>query len=121
MSILLHAQGLSHAAGTRPLFRDVDVSINEGDRIALVGHNGSGKSTLLSLLDGTVIPDRGEMVRARGLVLETVEQFISEQLLHDTLFDALARKLPAGHLAKVIEGVKFKDGIEVTEEDKAAA
>ena len=95
MSILLHAQGLSHAAGTRPLFRDVDVSINEGDRIALVGHNGSGKSTLLSLLDGTVIPDRGEMVRARGLVLETVEQFISEPLLHDTLFGALARKLPA--------------------------
>ncbi len=95
MTILLHAQDLSHAVGTTELFRNVDISINEGDRIGLVGHNGSGKSTLLSLLNGTVQPDKGEMVRARGLSLETVEQFVAEGLLEHTLFEALAQKLPA--------------------------
>ncbi|MGY1772971.1 galactan export ABC transporter ATP-binding subunit Wzt/RfbE [Blastococcus sp. SYSU D00813] len=39
--------------------RDISVTINEGDRVALVGHNGAGKSTLLRLLSGIYEPTRG--------------------------------------------------------------
>jgi ATPase subunit of ABC transporter with duplicated ATPase domains len=54
---------LSHAYRTEQsqnrLLEDVDLSIEKGDRIAVVGPNGSGKSTLLRLLVGTETPDKG--------------------------------------------------------------
>ncbi|MCU1685448.1 MAG: transporter ATP-binding protein [Amycolatopsis sp.] len=46
---------------------DVTISVNEGDRIGLVGHNGAGKSTLLRLLSGIYEPTRGS-ARIRGKV-----------------------------------------------------
>lgn len=93
--VLLQCHRLSHAMGTKALFRDLDMTINAGDRIGLVGHNGSGKSTLLSLLNGSVEPDTGDISRSNDLFMETVEQFIDPALHHLTLFEALAQKLPA--------------------------
>jgi len=81
--------------GTRTLFSDIDLAINSGDRIGLVGHNGSGKSTLFSILSGTLEPDTGDISRNHDLQLEIVEQFIGDDLLALTLLGALLQKLPA--------------------------
>lgn len=94
MPPLLQCHRLTHSAGTKTLFQEIDLTINSRDRIGLVGHNGSGKSTLLSLLQGTQSPDAGDLSRSRDLQMESVEQFINDALLSFTLLDALIDKLP---------------------------
>ena len=81
--------------GIKPLFEDLDLTINTGDRIGLVGHNGSGKSTLFSILNKQQEADNGDISRTTDLLLETVEQFIDPELNNLSLFDALCAKLPA--------------------------
>ncbi len=58
-ALLLHAHGVTHNFGARAVLDSVDLSVHEGDRIALVGPNGSGKSTLLRILVGEELPDAG--------------------------------------------------------------
>jgi ABC transport system ATP-binding/permease protein len=59
MPPLLGCQKISKRFGTTPLFVDLTLAIEEGDRIGLVGPNGSGKSTLIRILAGTEAPDAG--------------------------------------------------------------
>ena len=62
-SLLLDAHGVTHSFGARAVLDSVDLSVHEGDRIALVGRNGSGKSTLLRILVGEEAPDAGTVAR----------------------------------------------------------
>jgi len=94
MSVLLQCHRLVHSMGTKPLFTDLDLIINTGDKVGLVGYNGSGKSTLLSILNGRLSPDDGEISRTSDLLLETVEQFIDPGLNERSLFEALCEKMP---------------------------
>ncbi|MBT3427474.1 MAG: ABC-F family ATP-binding cassette domain-containing protein [Gammaproteobacteria bacterium] len=94
MTPLLQGHRISHSLGTKTLFKSLDISINEGDKIGLVGHNGSGKSTLLAILSQELDADEGEISRNRGLQLEVVEQFINPGLSNQSLVNALADKLP---------------------------
>lgn len=57
--ILLHLRGIGLTFGGRPVLEDAELSVAEGERIALVGRNGSGKSTLLRLAAGLIEPDKG--------------------------------------------------------------
>ena len=59
MSAALHARGLSLALGARHLLTDVDLAVDPGQRVGLVGPNGVGKSTLLRVIAGLLPPDRG--------------------------------------------------------------
>ena len=47
--------------GKYPALRGIDLSIRQGQKVAVIGANGSGKSTLLHLLDGLIFPDKGEL------------------------------------------------------------
>jgi ABC transport system ATP-binding/permease protein len=71
---VLNAQNLSKTFGAEPLFRDVSLTINEGDRIGLIGPNGSGKSTLLKMLSGSVDPDVGEVAVRKRTQMSYVAQ-----------------------------------------------
>src|SRR4051812_4973357 len=66
VSLLLNASSIPKTFGAVPLFRDVSLTIQEGDRLGIVGPNGSGKSTLLQIFAGTIEPDTGEMVLRGG-------------------------------------------------------
>ncbi len=67
MGLLLSCQSISKTYGAAPLFKDISVSISDGDRAGLIGPNGSGKSTLLRILAGLTEPDEG-VVSVRKLV-----------------------------------------------------
>src|SRR5947207_6271245 len=65
----LTAQGLSKSYGSQEIFCDVDLAIDRGSRVAILGLNGAGKTTLLRMLAGLLEPDTGAVVPGHGLRL----------------------------------------------------
>src|SRR5438270_1302300 len=63
---LLRAASLSLSFGSRTVFRDLELVVEEGERVGLIGVNGSGKSTLMKILAGVQQPDAGELQLQRG-------------------------------------------------------
>ena len=63
----LSAENLSKSYSDRYLFKEINIGISEGEKIALVGENGTGKSTLLKILAGIVAPDDGAVAKREGL------------------------------------------------------
>ena len=75
---MLTISGLSKAFGEKTLFDEVNLQINEGDRIAIVGPNGAGKTTLFSILLGTIEPDHGQVNLQRNRTLGYLPQESAE-------------------------------------------
>lgn len=71
---LLQLTGISLTFGGTPVFDDLSLTVQEGDRVALVGRNGSGKSTLMKVMAGLVEPDRGEVIVPAGTRVGYMEQ-----------------------------------------------
>jgi ATP-binding cassette subfamily F protein uup len=71
---LLQITGLSLGYGGPPLFDGLDLVVQAGDRLALVGRNGSGKSTLMKVMAGLVEPDAGARVLPEGTGVGYLEQ-----------------------------------------------
>jgi ATPase subunit of ABC transporter with duplicated ATPase domains len=65
----LTAHGLSKSYGSLEIFCDVDVAVDRGSRVAILGLNGAGKTTLLRMLAGLLHPDTGEVRAGHGLRL----------------------------------------------------
>lgn len=66
--------------GDQVILRDADFSIDNGERICLIGRNGAGKSTMLKLIMGTLEADRGEITRKSGLIVSQLEQTLPEAM-----------------------------------------
>ena len=71
---LLQLSDISLTFGGGPVFDSLDLVVQPGDRVALVGRNGSGKSTLMKVMAGLVEPDRGAISRAPGTSVGYMEQ-----------------------------------------------
>ena len=106
---LLQLSGISLTFGGNPVFDDLSLTVQPGDRIALVGRNGSGKSTLMKVMAGLVEPDRGNRTIPPGVTVGYMEQE-PDLSRFTTLGDFAASNLPDGmdyRLAVVAEGLKF--------------
>jgi ATP-binding cassette subfamily F protein uup len=106
---LLQLTDISLTFGGNPVFDGLSLTVQPGDRVALVGRNGSGKSTLMKVMAGLVEPDRGQVVVPQGVTVGYMEQD-PDLSGFATLGDFAASRLPEGEayrLAVVAEGLKF--------------
>jgi len=107
---LLQLTSLSLTFGGDPVFDGLDLVVQEGDRVALVGRNGSGKSTLMKVMAGMIEPDRGARIVPTGTRVGYMEQE-PDLSAFDTLGAFAASGLPEAERYKVdvvAEGLKFR-------------
>ncbi len=106
---LLQLNEISLTFGGDPVFDDLSLVIQPGDRVALVGRNGSGKSTLMKVMAGLVEADRGDVISGPGVSVGYMEQE-PDLTGFETLGDFAAHGLDPGEMYKVEragEGLKF--------------
>lgn len=105
MELLLSAQSLAKSYGAAPLFRNLSLTVSEGDRLGLIGPNGSGKSTLLEILWGRREPDSGEVAVRKGIKLSYVAQS-STFREGETVRDVLRRNMEGAGTAGADRGAR---------------
>ena len=112
---LLQLNDISLTFGGDPVFHDLSLVVQPGDRVALVGRNGSGKSTLMKVMAGMVEPDHGERILPPGISVGYMEQH-PDMSAFATLGDFAASGLDAGEdyrVERVAEGLKFNPEVAV--------
>jgi len=103
-SRLLSAENLTIAYGCNEVLHGLDFSLEQGERLALLGSNGSGKSSIIKLICGEDIPHTGSINAGGRLIASYVPQdasflagnldrYASEQQIDLTLFKTILRKL----------------------------
>ncbi len=89
---LIVLRNVSLSYGAAPLLDGVELSIERGERVCLVGRNGAGKSSLMKLIAGEQLPDSGEIVRQQGLVCARLAQEVPSADA-TSVFDVVATAL----------------------------
>ncbi|PIF04461.1 MAG: ABC transporter ATP-binding protein [Arcobacter sp.] len=81
-SLLLEVRGVSHNFDY-PLFKDINLSLNKGETIAIIGISGSGKSTLLNIFSTLLIPNKGEVYYNKKNILNLPKNELLEVRRND--------------------------------------
>ncbi len=89
---LLQLKSIHLGFGLPALLESIDLTIENGERVALVGRNGTGKSTLLKIIDGEIIADSGDIIRQQSLRITRLEQEIPDNL-EGSVYDVVAAGL----------------------------
>src|SRR5215510_7922807 len=96
--MLFRLSDVRKSYGAQDVLRGASLQLNPGEHAGLVGRNGAGKTTIFRLINQVESPDRGEVVRARGLKLGLLEQhvhFDSGSTVHESALAAF------GHLQAI--------------------
>ena len=95
---LLQARNLHHSYGDHALLDAVDLTLEAGERVCLVGRNGSGKSTLMKIIAGDILADDGDISHAAELRIAQLGQEVP-QGFDGSVYDCIAQGI--GELAGV--------------------
>ena len=92
--MLFRLSDVHKSYGARDVLRGASLQINPGEHVGLVGRNGAGKTTIFNLVTQEITPDRGDVVRARGLKLGLLAQhihFAEGSTVHESALAAFGR------------------------------
>lgn len=100
--MLIQVNNITKNFSTVPVFKDLTLTINKGDKIGLVGMNGCGKSTLLRILTGEEGVNQGTVARKKGLTIGYVPQKLmtTDEPVKDYLLSSFEE---IGHLRKKLQ------------------
>ena len=96
---LVNLVNLDYSVGGPLLLEKVDLAIERGERVCIVGRNGAGKSTLMKLIAGEIRPDDGEVRVQGGVRIAKLAQDVPREM-DGTIFDVVASAL--GHLGECL-------------------
>ncbi len=89
---LISLKSVSLSYSSHPLFDAIDLVVQSNDRMGLLGRNGVGKSTLMQILQGEILPDKGDIFRQKGITIVYLPQDVPLDITGNT-FDVVARGL----------------------------
>lgn len=104
--IILQAKNISKSFGDEAIFKDLNLSINEKEKVGLLGSNGSGKTTLLKCLTGELEVDSGSIFRSKSLKLGYLAQINTEHIgksIWDVVMDCFTDILEKRKLISELE------------------
>ena len=96
--MLFRLSDVHKSYGTQDVLRGTSLQVNPGEHVGLVGRNGAGKTTIFRLVSGEESPDRGDVVRARGVRLGLLAQHVQFEpgtTVHESALAAF------GHLQQI--------------------
>ena len=97
---LINLQNVLLSYGKPPLIDYVNLVIERGERVCIIGRNGAGKSTLLKIINGQVLPDEGKIKRASDVKIAQLEQSVPQNTTGN-VFDVISEGL--GKEGKLIQ------------------
>lgn len=101
-SYLFTLENVSCGYGDKTVLKDINLSISQDDKIALLGANGNGKSTFAKLLSGQIASQSGKMTYARKLKIAYFAQHQTELLdIEKTPYELAKEKMPEAKEAQV--------------------
>lgn len=90
--MLIKFRDVSLRLGAKTLLDNVNITINQGDRLCLLGRNGEGKSSLLKLLTAELDCDQGDIEKKQGLIVSSLPQTVPLEI-PGTVFEILANSV----------------------------
>jgi nitrate/nitrite transport system ATP-binding protein len=119
------AKGYGTGGGRSEVLRNINLSMNKGEFVAIVGYSGAGKTTLISMIAGLLSPDRGEVLLDgkkvagpgpdRGIVFQNysllpwLTAFDNVYLAVDQVFSSWTKEQKRAHTMKYLKLVKLGD------------
>jgi ATP-binding cassette subfamily F protein 3 len=111
--VVLQLQNVSKSYGEGQVFGDMNLTVQRGDRVALLGPNGTGKTTLVKLMAGVLDPDSGERslgsgVRIAYFAQQQLELLDPQQTVLESL-SSVAGDMGQGQLRNLLGGFLFRN------------
>lgn len=104
--IMLSCNNVSKTFGVETILENISFSVNEGDKIGIVGVNGTGKTTLFKVITGILPHDRGEIFTSKNCRLGYLEQntnFYSEKTIYDEVVSVFSDLIGAEEELRSLE------------------